>query len=308
MIKTTKEIIEAYKNGYNATLFDEKTLERVLSKLEYPLFGDAAQNIAGSGAGKLALNYKLVQKYDKTFAEDESQLTGDCTSHACRNATTLSIVGDIEERLETEEYKSRLATEAIYGYRGHFGEGMSVALAAQFVSETGGIALRKKYGVYDLTKYNPKVGINWGRTGVPKSVVSEISENKALTTSLCTSVDQLRDAIYNGYGVMVGSNMGFSSTRNKNGTAKISGSWNHALSFGAMDDTLTYEKECLFLILNSWGEWNAGPKIYEQPNGSFWVTATVAERMIRQKQTWIIGNIKGFKTKKINWDSINEIL
>ena len=35
------------------------------------------------------------------------------------------------------------ATEAIYGARGHTGQGMSCARAATFVSKTGGLLVRK---------------------------------------------------------------------------------------------------------------------------------------------------------------------
>jgi len=308
IFNTTKELIKAYENGYNATIFDNKENDNVLQHLKYPIFGDAAQNIKGSGLGKIALPYKLVRKYDKNFASDENQLTGDCTSHGCRNATTISLVSDIEERLETEGYAGRLATEVIYGYRGHGGQGMSVARAVNFLSEIGGIALRRKYGKYDLSKYNPQIGINWGRTGVPKSVISEINTNKVLTVSLSRAVDELRDAIYNGYGVVVGSNVGFSSKRDKNGISNPKGSWNHAMCFGGMDDTKTRSSETLFLILNSWADWNSGPKAYDQPDGSFWITATVADKMIRQRQTWVIGNVNGFPAKSVNWGLFDDIL
>lgn len=308
MFKTPQDILKIYREGYNATLFSERDVDSTLSKLRHPLFGDSARGLKDTGKGKIALPYKLVQKHDPTFASDEMQETGDCTSHGIRNASTISLVGDIEERFETEQYISRLATEVIYGYRGHSGQGMSVALAAEFVNNYGGIALRKKYGKYDLTNYNPNLGINWGRTGVPSSIIKEISGNQVATISLIQSVEELRDAIYNGYGVAVGSNFGFSNTRDKNGISFVSGRWNHCMCFGAMDDTLDRYPETLFLILNSWGEWNAGPRVLDQPIGSLWTPASIVEKMIKQKQTWVLGNVKGFPSKKINWDKLNEIL
>lgn len=302
------DIVKAYINGFNATIFNEKEKDSVLSTLRNPLFGSAAQNLKGSGRGKIALPYKLVQKYDKLFGGDEAQKTGDCSSHGIRNASTISLVSDIQERFEAEGYPGRLATEVIYGYRGHGGQGMSVALAAKFINEVGGIALRKKYGKYDLTNYNPSLGINWGRSGVPRSLIQEISQNRVQNVSLILSVDELIDAIYNGYGVAVGSNLGFSAKRNKDGISTPSGRWLHCMCFGGMDDTKSRHKETLFLVLNSWGEWNAGPIIYNQPKGSFWITATVADIMIRQQQTWVVGNVNGFPSKNINWEKLDEIL
>lgn len=308
IFNNTKELIDAYSKGYNATIFNEKEKDNVLSSLKNPLFGSAAQNLKGSGKGKIALPYRLVQKYQPSFGGDEAQRTSDCTSHGIRNAGTISLVSDIEERFEAESYAGILATEPIYGYRGHGGQGMSVALAAKFINEVGGLALRKKYGKYDLSTYNPSLGINWGRAGVPKSLIQEISQNRAYTVSLILSIDELIDAIYNGYGVAIGSNFGFSSRRDKNGIATPKGKWNHCMCFGGMDDTKTFSSETLFLIMNSWGEWNAGPTIHNQPAGSFWATASVVYNMVRQQQTWVIGNINGFPSKSINWGKLDEIL
>lgn len=80
------------------------------------------------------------------------------------------------------------------------------------------------------------------------------------------------------------------------------------MSIVACDDTYERAKEALFLILNSWGPWNGGPKLFEQPDGSFWIYESVMDAMIRQGQTWGLGGIKGFPARKINWSLLDEIL
>lgn len=51
----------------------------------------------------------------------------------------------------------------------------------------------------------------------------------------------------------------------------------------------------------SWGVWNAGPKTYNQPDGSFWVEAEIVEKyMFSQKDSWALSGYTGFEPKKIN--------
>jgi intein/homing endonuclease len=300
----SNEALKLFPECMVSGLIINSSKKQILHKCEFGLLAKVSTNNESDYQDAV---YCIEVEEDHSFIANGIAVHN-CTSHGCRNATTISLVSDIEERLETEGYAGRLATEIIYGYRGHGGQGMSVARAVNFLSDIGGIALRRKYGKYDLSKYNPQIGINWGRTGVPKSVISEINTNKVLTVSLSRAVDELRDAIYNGYGVVVGSNVGFSSKRDKNGISNPKGSWNHAMCFGGMDDTKTRSSETLFLILNSWADWNSGPKAYDQPDGSFWITATVADKMIRQRQTWVIGNVNGFPAKSVNWGLFDDIL
>lgn len=91
--------------------------------------------------------------------------------------------------------------------------------------------------------------------------------------------EEARDAIYNGYSLSIASNAGFSSTRDKDGFARPSGSWAHQMAVVAMKD----DKRPGVLIQNSWGpNWINGPKgEYEDiPMGSFWCDAEVLERNI----------------------------
>tara|TARA_B100001769_G_scaffold270522_1_gene261880 strand:- start:217 stop:1140 length:924 start_codon:yes stop_codon:yes gene_type:complete len=306
MFEQPRDLLKAYKDGFVGSWCDPEDTDKLLGELPHPLFGVAASNLYSSGEGKLALLYKSVQKFDPTFGAHERQTTGDCVSHSTRNAVDVTrsheIIGG-----QSEEFVARSATEAIYGSRGHGGQGMSCSVAARFVHQNGGILLRKDYGFVDLSTYDSRVGIRWGsRGGVPTEVKAEGKKHQVKTISMIKTVEEARDAIANGYALSVCSNYGFSSKRNSNGIARRSGSWNHAMSWTAMDDSREIHDETLFLIQNSWGVFNGGPKRHDQPDGSFWIREKDARGMLSQNGAWVFSDVDGFPPRKVDW-TINEI-
>lgn len=304
MFNTPLQILNAYKNGFIGSICDEEGKQRLLAESKHPYFGAAAQSISGSGAGKKALLFKNLLKFDiKSF--NERQVTGDCVSHAARNAVDITRSTEIVNG-DRESFIVRSATEGIYGVRGHSGQGMTCERAVRFLTKDGGVLLRKKYDKYDLSVYNGKLGASWGYSGTPKILTQEALKNQVKTASNTQSVEQVRDALANGYGVFACSNVGFSSTRDKHGISQRSGSWAHAMAWIAMDDTREIFNETLFLIQNSWGIWNSGPKRFEQPDGSFWIRQSVAEDIIAQGSTWALSAVDGFPPQKIQW-SFDEV-
>lgn len=295
-----KELLNAYRNGFVGSECDPEDVDKLLGELPHPLFGAAAYKLYGSGKGKTVLLYKNVQKFDPSFGYSERQVTGDCVSHATRAAVDVTrsteIIGG-----EREEWVAKGATEGIYGSRGHGGQGMSCSGAARFVHQTGGILLRQKYGSIDLSKYNGMLGAGWGRRGVPKDLVEAGKKHQVKTISLVKTIEEARDAIANGYALSVCSGYGFSSRRDKHGIAKRSGSWSHAMCWCAMDDSHEIYNETLFLVQNSWGVWNGGPKRLEQPDGSFWIREKDAIGMINQSGAWAFSDVDGFPPRKTEW-------
>jgi hypothetical protein len=83
---SSKELLNAYKNGFVGSVCDPKDVDKLLGELPHPLFGAAAYNLYESGKGKTALLYKNVQRFDTGFGPSERQVTGDCVSHSTRNA------------------------------------------------------------------------------------------------------------------------------------------------------------------------------------------------------------------------------
>jgi hypothetical protein len=223
-----------------------------------------------------------------------------CVSHSTRNAVDITRSCEIING-EREEFVARGATEGIYGSRGHGGEGMTCSGAARFVNRTGGLLIRRKYGSIDLSSYQGRLAASWGRGGTPTSLVNEAKKHQVKTVSLINTVAQARDAIANGYSISVCSMSGFSSRRDKHGIAARSGSWAHAMAWIAMDDTHEIYKETLFLVQNSWGIWNGGPKRHDQPDGSFWIRERDAAQMLSENGSWVFSDVDGFPPRKVTW-------
>lgn len=300
MFNNPRDLLKAYKDGFVGSYCDPKDLDKLLGELPHPLFGAAAYDLYGSGKGKLALPFKNLFKFDPGFGPAERQVVGDCVSHATRNAIDVTRSCEIING-EREEFIARGATEGIYGSRGHGGEGMSCSGAARFVNRTGGLLIRKKYGSIDLSTYQGRLAASWGRGGTPQPLVEEAKKHQVKTISLINTVEQARDAIANGYSISVCSMSGFSSRRDKYGIASRSGSWAHAMAWIAMDDTHEIYKETLFLVQNSWGTWNGGPKRHDQPDGSFWIRERDAADMLSENGSWVFSDVDGFPPRKVVW-------
>lgn len=306
MFRNPRDILQAYTDGFVGSWCDPEDTDKLLGELPHPLFGVAASDLYSTGEDKVALLHKSIMDFDPTFGGHERQTTGDCVSHATRNAVDITRCHEIIDGGQAESFEARGATEAIYGSRGHGGQGMSCTVAARFVHKQGGILLRKDYGFVDLSRYNSRTGQNWGRSGIPKDVLNEGKKHQVKTISLVKSVNEARDAIANGYALSVCSNYGFSAKRNEHGIARKSGSWNHAMSWIAMDDSREIHDETLFLIQNSWGVFNSGPKRFNQPEGSFWVREKDAAGMLNQNGAWAFSDVDGFPPRKVNW-TIDEV-
>lgn len=78
------------------------------------------------------------------------------------------------------------------------------------------------------------------------------------------------------------------------------------MAWVAMDDSHEIYKETLFLIQNSWGAFNSGPKRFDQPDGSFWIRESDARGMLNQNGAWAFSDVDGFPPRKVDW-TIDEV-
>jgi hypothetical protein len=299
--QTPDDIRKAYDEGFVGCPLDAehfRQTDKLLGELRHPLFGAVAAELTGTGEDKLSLPYKSLWKYDRTIFYREPQTTGDCTSHATRNATDGTRAVEIDIRKEPEEFYKLTATEPIYGAREHGGAGMSPGVAARWVKDYG-IVARDRYGDVDLSRYNASYGIGWGRSGVPAEIRDVASEHPVQTISLVNTVEEGRDAVANGYCLCVGSNQGFSSNRDGDGFASPRGSWSHAMAVVGCD--FTAGKRHGFLIANSWGDWIDGghPWWGEIPKGTFMCDADVFRRMLNSYGTWAFSDVDGFPARRL---------
>lgn len=295
--KTPRELLNLYRNGFEGAVCDPDEVADLLGRLKTPLFGASAYKLFGAGEGKLSLPFKSLLKFDSSFGPSEKQTTGDCVSHATRNAIDITRAVEIDIKGDNEEFIARGATEAIYQSRGHKRQGMTCSGAAKYVHEHGGILLRKDYGTVNLSEYNSTLG---AKHKIPFDVyVKEARKHQVKTISIITTIEEARDALANGYGISVCSGYGFSSRRDGNGIAKRSGGWSHAMAWIACDDTRKRYNETLFLVQNSWGKWNSGPRVHDQPEGSFWIREKDARGMLASKGSWVFSDVDGFPARQL---------
>lgn len=87
---------------------------------------------------------------------------------------------------------------------------------------------------------------------------------------------EARAFLYNGYGIVLSTNVGFSNVRDSIGLSYPDRLWYHTMAIIGCDDTKRLHPDSLFLIANSWGEWNSGgePDWGPIPKGSFLITGT----------------------------------
>lgn len=297
--KTPRKILDFYRQGFVGAVCDEEDVKKLLGELPMPIFGAAAYDLYGSGKDKLSLPFKCLLDFDPGFGPAERQTTGDCVSHSTRNAIDITRAVEIKNG-DREDFVARGATEGIYQYRGHKGQGMTCSGASRYVHEAGGILLRKDYGDIDLSKYNSSVGANHR---IPKSIyVTEAQKHQVKTISNVRTVEEARDALANGYALSVCSGYGFSSRRDSNGIAKRGSGWSHAMAWIACDDTRERLNETLFLVQNSWGVWNGGPKVHDQPDGSFWIREKDARGMLSGGGAWVYSDVEGFPAREIKYN------
>lgn len=283
-----------------------KEVAAVMNTLPFPVFGDVWEPIKGTGKGKLVILSDIVTKVAGYFP-NRFQTIGDCVSQGAAYAVDVIKAVDILLKGDYEEWISETATEDIYwGSRNIIGQGQlgnsdgSVgAWAAKWVTQYGALA-RGKYGDIDLTKYDGNKARQWGRRGtkLPDSLIEEIRKHPVGTSSLVTSYEQARDLLANGYAITVACNQGFSSVRDKDGFCSPQGNWNHQQSvIGVWDDA----RRPGVLIQNSWGPWNSGPRVHNQPIGSYFCDADVFERrMLSARDSFAWSGYEGYEQREIN--------
>lgn len=305
MAPTPEQLVAIYESGFQGTRVDRAQFNAARRALPsfFDQFGDDAKD---RGRGRVWTPFKAAVAMDAEFGSYESQTTGDCVSHSTRNAGMMDYC--IDAMFGETEYKGRLATENIYGHRGHGGQGASCSRLALYVSQQGpgGFLPRQRYEAggnsVDLSTYNSRTGHNWGRSGTPSWLNTIAAKNKALRVASLKSIDEAIAALSLGYGISMCSGLGFSSSRNSDGVAEQRGGWAHAMAWVAVDDTDWAHQNYggpLFLIQNSWGRFNSGGKRHEQPDGSFFIRPQVAERMVRGGGGFVISSVRGFNRELV---------
>jgi hypothetical protein len=112
--------------------------------------------------------------------------------------------------------------------------------------------------------------------------ISFLNQNDTTKT-----VNTIKDLLFNGYGVVLMSNVGFPDSRDSTGLSYPDKIWYHTYSIIGYDDTKIEYPECVYLLANSFGDWNTGghPSWGPLPAGSFLVTESHLKGMVAFNQS-----------------------
>lgn len=284
-----QKVIQMYEGGFLGAKHDPQALERFKAKMLYP-DGEAAAHqfgLAGTGAGKLVIPFVFILEMYPGGLPGAAQARGDCVSHNNKNAALLTMCGDIAAGLPDEVsgkvegppevsaegiQQGILSSESFYWFRGYDGDGWMCHDAAVVATQSAGLMVRKNYGDlgFDLTRYSGKNAGLYGARKPPQNVIDVTNKHLIRQATDVTSLEGVRDFLFNGYGISTCGGEGYQNTRDANGVSKRSGSWPHAMGCFAVDDRDSIKQiysEPLALIMNSWAIWNSGPRdIYQSAN------------------------------------------
>lgn len=307
-------VVRLYDQGFAGAYRDPEADDQFVGGLQYKTFSEAASanpGLEGSGAGKVSLLYRYVLALSKQCGRknpyEVAQRRGDCVSFSTRNASDALRATEIALKGDAEAWINETATETIYWYRGHSGEGASCSRLAEWLTKAGGMMLRQDYPDLrlNLTEYNPSLGAN-GTQGPSVAVRTIAAEHQVKYATLVKSVEQARDAICNGFPLSVCSGYSFSNVRSKDGIAqRTMGGWAHAMAWLAVDDSPEAKRlgGPLFYVQNSWSNrWNSGgwPERYgENPGGGFWIVAKDAEGMLSAGGAYAFSDANGFRPRSL---------
>jgi hypothetical protein len=279
---STQVIQDLYGQGFSGTLYDPQAEEQLFSSQQWPDGEQAAYEfgLVGSGAGKLSLPFLYAWAQWPKMWPSPGQTTGSCVSKAGKNVAAFLIgiecglglpdaatglVEGFPELTDLGIAQGVVASEPIYGYRGHSGQGASCSRLIQYVMTAGGILLRKDYPELGVSfeKADDSVGARWGGRGTPANVNAEGKKHQIRAAADCPNHEVCRDMVANGKPIWVCSSLGWSSQRDENGYSRQQGSWSHSWDIIGYDDRpATVQKYgfALALYIHDWWKWNSGPR------------------------------------------------
>ena len=240
----------------------------------------------------------------------------DCVGQSMAGAIDTLLATQIHGLGMNLKYVAPVSASSIYGlarveigknrYRTRFsGDGAIVSHACEGVRDYGCLYMMP-YPSIDLSTHSWAISKRWGSVGMPDELEGEAKLHGAVKDFIpINGWPQWVSAIENGFPVVFGSDLGFEDrdregqiTR-QDGFLRPKGSWMHA-EYSSGIDTLSARPGAL--VVNSWGkEWVRGPKIHEQPDGSFWIDADVADDICKRGEARAICGLNGFEATKLKY-------
>ncbi len=283
---------------YSGWLDDRQARIQFIQKYRYPFLSQLDNSIRGTGAGKRAFLWKFYEKAIGHSIVPHLQAAPDCVSHGFSHAIDVLTCVRILMQNRPEQWIADAASEIIYAgarvevHGGMRGGGAMGVWAAEWIQRWG-VLLRQTYLDFDFTEYSGQVAKKLGKYGVPDELEPLCKLHPVKTCTLVRSYEECRDAVANGYPVIMCSNIGFGDVRDNEGfLSRGRRPWNHAMAITGIDDE--YRRPGA-LVQNSWGpNLPTGPTRHDQPDGSFWCDAENIDAGVRQGDSIAISDYIGY--------------
>lgn len=300
-------------------------VEQFLRELPQPMFRQAGAETIREAKGVDTFLYRAanrahLERYGRPWVV-ERQGIGDCVSWGWAHGVYIAQAIDWETG-RLPEAPLFPSTEAIYGgsrveARGKDGNGSSPvggwqdgsygAAAAHWLRDWG-VVYRDQVGIHDLRLYSADRASQWGAYGCGGKAdggkLDAIAKKHPAThVALVTTWAEAAAAIEAGFPIPVASMQGFANVTDEHGYAAASGQWAHEMCFVGARYKKNGSPSDALLCLNSWGpKWITyrGKFPADQPDGSFWVTRSVAERMLAAKDSFAVGSVTGFGWRELD--------
>jgi hypothetical protein len=285
--------------------------KQFIARTPRPFLSDYGHAIKGDGQNKQISLIKPYEQVTKKKFTPFYQEIGDCCGEAGTLGAQVLSTTQIALHKKNEEWKGEFSVEFTYaasrvevgGGRIRRGDGSTGAWTAQALQKIG-LLLRGRYGQYDLTKYRPDLGREWGRSGVgvPDELEKIAKERIVKTVALVTSWEEACDCIANGFPVLLCSSVGYDLQPDQDGFLLHRGViWYHAMLLVGID---TVSRRQGGLIVNSWGpNWYYEGPVHRlgTPAGCFWADAVNIELAIREGDSYALSNFVGFPRRNLDY-------
>jgi hypothetical protein len=238
-----------------------------------------------------------------TYLLNHKQTQSDCTTHGASGAMEDEQMVDIIWRGVAAEFFP-IASEPLYGgavvtimkTKGDRGAFTSAPL--QYATDFGFLK-RGVYGNYDLTTYNPKLVLDFCQHGVPQELLQPEALHKLLTVLPVHSYEEGSALMRQGYSISMGSNQGFSLTRDSDGFCRPQGRWAHCTRMRGRRGG----KRPGWAYGQSWGAgMPSGPntvtldsgRVLGLPEGTFFIDPDTVNRMIPEGECYAVSKMVSF--------------
>ncbi|MBS0205681.1 MAG: hypothetical protein JSS49_22495 [Planctomycetes bacterium] len=239
----------------------------------------------------------------KTF-ELPPQQTGDCTAFGGSNAVTRTqgaqiLAGD-RASLQRPFPPFSYGAGRVWVWKPTIvgrlpAAGCSGAAIAQAAKEYGILSWEEAEAAGYT--YSGKLADDWGRSGPPAALKAIAARHKVKTVSLLHSVEEVRDAIVNGFGVTEASSWGNPErqfvVQDGRIVAKHTGVWMHQMCIDGYDGSAASGKR-YFHVQNSHPPELSPDPIDGSPPGSWWVEWSDMEFMVAPGDCWAYSDFEGF--------------